>query len=234
MSQLNCNILSWKVRGLNEVARRDSVQELIRDTGSTIVCLQETKIESWSPSLLQEALGPDLATQSLFLPANGISGGVILAASERLFTLQFLHTTAHTISANVTLLADGVSWTITGVYGPQSDSDKIAFLTELSALKPIVSQAWMALGDYNLICSAQDKCNDRINIHMIQRFTRVLDDLQLHELTLHGQRFTWSNGQDSPTMTKIDHVFVSIEWVDLFPNYDLQAVASLGSDHSSL
>jgi exonuclease III len=39
MSQHNSKILSWNVWGLNEVARRDSVQELVRDTGSIIVCL---------------------------------------------------------------------------------------------------------------------------------------------------------------------------------------------------
>lgn len=44
MAQRNCRILKWNVRGLNDGARRDSVCELTRDTGSTIVCLQETKL----------------------------------------------------------------------------------------------------------------------------------------------------------------------------------------------
>jgi hypothetical protein len=56
---------------------------------------------------------------------------------------------------------------------------------------------------------------------MIQRFNRTLDDLQLIELSLNGKRFTWSNGHDTPTMSKIDHCFATLEWLDLFPRSNL-------------
>lgn len=69
---------------------------------------------------------------------------------------------------------------------------------------------------------------------MISRFKRTIDELQSAQLPLHGRRFTWSNEQDTPTMTRIDHFFGSLEWHELFPNADLQAIASLGSDHSPL
>ena len=71
-------------------------------------------------------------------------------------------------------------------------------------------------------------------MNMIQRFNRTLDDLQVMEIALNGKRFTWSNGQDSPTLSRIDHFFATTEWLDLFPNSDLQAIASMGSDHSPL
>jgi hypothetical protein len=35
-------------------------------------------------------------------------------------------------------------------------------------------------------------------------------------------------------MTKIDHFLASVEWLDIFPRTDLQALASLGSDHCPL
>jgi hypothetical protein len=101
-------------------------------------------------------------------------------------------------------------------------------------LKTTVKPAWLLLGDFNLICSAQDKNNNRISMNMIQRFNRTLDDLQVMEIALNDKRFTWSNGQDSPTLSRIDHFFATTEWLDLFPNLDLQAIASMGSDHSPL
>jgi len=39
MAQHNCQILNWNVRGLNNGSRQDSVNELVRSTGATIVCL---------------------------------------------------------------------------------------------------------------------------------------------------------------------------------------------------
>jgi exonuclease III len=44
MTQRHYQILSWNVRGLNEGVRRDTVRDLVCDTGSTIVCLKETKL----------------------------------------------------------------------------------------------------------------------------------------------------------------------------------------------
>jgi hypothetical protein len=34
----------------------------------------------------------------------------------------------NTVSATITMLAENKTWTLTGVYGPQSDKDKILFL----------------------------------------------------------------------------------------------------------
>jgi len=222
------------MRGLNAAAKRASVRNLITSSGALIVCLQETEISVWNDTLLRETLGPNLATQYVSLPAAGGSGGIIVAASDRFFSLQGLLSTPHTVSANISFRADGTCWTISGVYGPQSDQEKINFLSELSTIKGAANPAWLLLGDFNLICSALDKNNNRINTRMIQRFTRVLDDLQVLEISLNGKRFTWSNGQDAPTMSRIDHFFATLEWLDLFPNSDLQAVASMGSDHSPL
>ncbi|KAJ1254007.1 hypothetical protein BS78_K134600 [Paspalum vaginatum] len=203
----DCKILCWNIRGLNRAAKRASVHNLISSSGASIICLQETKTSNWTTSMLIEALGPSLATQHVSLPANGASGGP-------------LHLTANT--------------TISGVYGPQTDQDKISFLAELASLQPLVLMARVALGDFNLICSAQDQSNGRVNLLLIQRFTRVLDDLQLQKLTLNGRKFSYSNGQDSPTMSKIVHCFASVEWLAQFPNANLQASASLTSDHAPL
>ena len=45
MAQHNCQLLNWNVRGLNDGARKDAVSEIVKDTRSTIVCLQETKLQ---------------------------------------------------------------------------------------------------------------------------------------------------------------------------------------------
>ena len=88
---------------------------------------------------------------------------------------------------------------------------------------------WLLIGDFNLICGAEDKNNNHLNLTMINRFKRVIDDLQLAEIALHGRKFTWCNDQRSPTMTRIDHLFASTDWLELFPKANLQALASLSA-----
>ena len=93
---------------------------------------------------------------------------------------------------------------------------------------------WLVLGDFNMIYGVEDKNNQLVNFRMLNRFKNTIDNLQLAPLALHGRRFTWCNEQQDPTMTKIDHFLASAEWLEIFPRTDLQAMASLGSDHCPL
>jgi exonuclease III len=42
---MNCNILSWNVRGLNSPDKRLMVRNLLRQWRVDIICLQETKLD---------------------------------------------------------------------------------------------------------------------------------------------------------------------------------------------
>lgn len=234
MSVKDCNLLCWNVRGLNDAAKRSSVRNQIVTSGATIVCLQETKVAVWTHSWIVETVGTDLAQDVITLPFVGTAGGILLAASERFFRLYNQHQTANTVSATILMLADNTEWSITGVYGPQSDNDKIQFMQELTDLKQVMHPAWLLLGDFNLIYRVQDKNNGRVNLALLNRFKATIDNLLLAPINLRGKRFTWCNDQQVPTMTKIDHLFASPEWLDIFPRTDLQALASLGSDHCAL
>lgn len=185
-------------------------------------------------SILVETVGSDLASNVVYLPSVGASGGILIAASERFFTIGQPNLTTNTVSATITMLAENKSWTITGVYGPQADTDKILFMQEITDLSHHVLPPWLILGDFNLILRVQDKNNSRINLQMLSRFRATVDNLELVPLDLRGKKFTWCNDQQVPTMTKIDHFLATDDWLNLFPRSDLQALASLGSDHCPL
>jgi hypothetical protein len=70
MAQHNCQILNWNVRGLNEGARQDAVNELVRSTGATIVCLQETKMQLLDQNVVARTVGTKFVNSSAVLPAE--------------------------------------------------------------------------------------------------------------------------------------------------------------------
>jgi hypothetical protein len=189
---------------------------------------------TWSHTLIVETVGSDMAQNVIFLPSTGASGGILMAASERFFRLDNPHLTDNTVSGTLTMLSENKEWSITGVYGPQSDNEKIMFMQEITNLKQIMLPAWLLLGDFNLIYRAQDRNNGRINLPLLNRFKFTIDNLLLTPIELRGKQYTWCNDQQTPTMTKIDHLFATPEWLDIFPRTDLQALASLGSDHCPL
>lgn len=154
LSAKNCNLLCWNVRGLDDGAKRASVRNQIIAMGATIVCLQETKISNWNRTLLVEMLGLDMANNIAYLPIVGASGDIIIAASERLFAVSPPILTTNTVSTTVTMLAENKTWSMTGVYGPQSDADKILFLQEIVDVSNQTLSACLLLGDFNLILNA--------------------------------------------------------------------------------
>jgi hypothetical protein len=92
----------------------------------------------------------------------------------------------------------------------------------------------MVGGDFNLIYRDEDKNKAVSNRRMMGRFRRALDDLQLKELHLHGRLYTWSNECDDPILERIDRVFSTHDWEDLFPDHMLNGLSSNCSDHSPL
>jgi hypothetical protein len=69
---------------------------------------------------------------------------------------------------------------------------------------------------------------------MMNHFGSTIDNLELARIKLRGKKYTWCNDQQTPTMTRIDHLFALVDWLEIFPRTDLRALASLGSDHSAL
>ena len=84
------------------------------------------------------------------------------------------------------------------------------------------------------ILRASEKSNANLNRSMMAKFRSFIDSNELKEVYMHGRRFTWSNERDSPTMTKIDRVLVSVDWELDRPDCLLQALSTGVSDHAPL
>jgi exonuclease III len=234
MAQRNCRILNWNVRGLNDGARRDSVSELVRDTASTIVCLQETKLQVVDDGVVRRTLGQHFVSNYAVLPAAQTRGGILLAVAENYFALSDVHLTTNAITATISMRADDTKWQITVVYGPQGDDAKLQFLQELKNIPRPDHGRWLILGDFNLIYQAEDKNNTNLNRRLMGAFKATIDSLLLKEIRLNGRRFTWSNEQDAPTLTRIDRLLCTTEWELLFQACFLHSLPSLMSDHTPL
>jgi hypothetical protein len=92
----------------------------------------------------------------------------------------------------------------------------------------------LMIGDFNLIFREEDKNNNRLNRNLMLQFRRAINHLEVKEIQLKGRKFTWSNGQQAPTMTNIDRAFCSPQLEDCFQNPVLQALSSPISDHCPL
>jgi exonuclease III len=186
MAARNCNILFWNVRGLNDGAKRATVRNQIISSGAMVVCLQETKISNWTHS--GRHCGYWHGEQHCF---SAISRSLWRHPYRDIgmffFTLTQPYLSTNTVTAKLTMLAENKEWSISGVYGHQNDADKILFMQEILDLWQQVLPAWLLLGDFNLILSAQEKNNQSLNLQMINRFKATIDNLELARMSLEAK-----------------------------------------------
>ena len=100
---------------------------------------------------MAEVLGKRVSEDLIFKAANGTRGAILVASTDD-FDISF-HKNAsgsHFITDTITDLTNNAAWSISGVYGPPEDSDKILFLNKLKSIKNSVLPDWMILGDINL------------------------------------------------------------------------------------
>lgn len=184
MSQKHCKIVCWNVRGLNAPAKKEAVKLLMQQHKPTVVCLQETKLQDVSKNCIVQILGPNFQNNFFFLPADGTRGGIILAADDNYYRLSQCELKSFSLTTKIVMRETNDAWTITVVYGPQQDAEKIAFLQELQQLVPFTLPSWLILGDFNLIYKVEDKNNDKLDRRIMQQFKRTIDRLQIKKLNL--------------------------------------------------
>jgi hypothetical protein len=144
------------------------------------------------------------------------------------------HRSVHALTLKLSHYTSSPPWWLTIVYGPVNDNDKVTFLGELPALRNNRCGPWLLGGDFNMIYRATDKNNARLNRRLMGAFHRMLQELELSELHLHGRLYTWSNERAHPTLEWIDKVFASLRWCDQYPHHNLRAASSSCSDHAPL
>jgi exonuclease III len=151
------------------------------------------------------------------------------------YDAQLISSAHNSITAAFTSRAGGPAWTLTNVYGP-SDTDvaKEAFLHDLQELRHSVVGPWLIVGDFNVIISAADKNNDRLNRRLMAKFRAMLNITEMKDIKLVGRRFTWSNEQNPPTLVRLDRAICNVDWDASFPNAQLTAISSSISDHCPL
>nr|CAD1821691.1 unnamed protein product [Ananas comosus var. bracteatus] len=123
---------------------------------------------------------------------------------------------------------------IKNVYGPTGSISKVNFFQELRNIGRHPGSLWVALGDFNVLLSLNDKNGLPSNTSDILAFREVISDVGLINLPIMNKSYTWSNGRRSPTLERLDRALISQDWLLRFPRSTLKALLRPRSDHTPL
>ncbi len=226
-------ISSWNVRGLNDPRKRCLVKSAISNFNLAIWCLQETKVGTVSRSFLRSFAGP-LFDKCMIVKAQGASGGIITCWRSTLFSSSEVIVRRFSLTVRFHCATSRRAFYVTNVYGPPTWEGKEEFCTELANLRQVCKGPWVVCGDFNLTRAPSERSGGRCNGRLMSMFSDLLDCLELIDLPLGNQSFTWSNLQSAPSLAKRDRFLVSLDWDQAFPLSCVTASSRITSDHSPI
>lgn len=116
---------------------------------------------------------------------------------------------SHTLTVLLQRKVDKQLFLIKNVYGPTGSISKVNFFQELRNIGRHPGSLWVALGDFNVLLSLNDKNGLPSNTSDILAFREVISDLGLIDLPIMNKSYTWSNGRRSPTLERLDRALIS-------------------------
>jgi exonuclease III len=79
---MNLKIITWNVRGLNDPEKRLQIKNLIKSWRADVICLQETKLEVMSRSVVKSLWGCHYVDWA-YLGSVGAAGGILVMWDRR-------------------------------------------------------------------------------------------------------------------------------------------------------
>lgn len=118
----------------------------------------------------------------------------------------------YSITIRLTHVLSGTSFYVTNVYGPLTWEGKEEFCSELARLKDECKYCWVLCGDFNFTRNQSERRGKTWSVKASNMFNDLIRYLEMLDLPMKNQAFTWSNMQTRPTMAKLDRFLISTEW----------------------
>ncbi|XP_062089567.1 uncharacterized protein LOC133796101 [Humulus lupulus] len=186
--------------------------------GNKIVEFMEHKLPNWE-----------------FYSSPTIEGRLLIVWRRIFVRMTILEESHQFVHCMVKMAGQREIFYVTFVYGYNMMEGRRSLWQGLNRISLSV-RAWIVLGDFNAPFSSLDRSGGKpVSGLELEDPLRWLADTQVEALKSIGSYFTWTNNQEGSARiySKIDHVFMNEEWLDLFPHSLVVFRWEVVSDHCS-
>ena len=118
---MKLRILSWNVRGANDLEKRKVIKTFLKDQRADLVYLQETKIPEVFTGILR-SLGGGRFIDLRTLDCRGASRGVLVFWDNKILEVTEIKVGSFLVTCRFINCEDGAFWCFLGVYSPMLKS----------------------------------------------------------------------------------------------------------------
>ncbi|KAG6636557.1 hypothetical protein CIPAW_11G119300 [Carya illinoinensis] len=185
-------ILTWNVRGLNDINKRLRIRSLLRQWKVDIICLQETKLKQITRRTIQSIWGCQYVGWA-YLPSDGALGGILVMWDKRVVENIDKFVGEYFVGCLFKNSEDGFEWAFAGVYGPNLEGEWRLLWDELASLCSWWEMPWCIGGDFNVTRFPSARSGDGWQNHAMGEFSDFISELGLMDIPLLGGGYTWSS-----------------------------------------
>ncbi|VVA22881.1 PREDICTED: reverse mRNAase [Prunus dulcis] len=199
-----------------------------------VLCILDSRSSRDQADRLVQRLGFNC---SFCIPSVGQCGGIILMWNPAIFNISILNYHERYINCELQDITTNKSWTTTFIYTYPQKAKQSNLWREIVCLKPTNNHLWLMLGDFNSICSMNEKVGGSLETSQAMRnFNKFIDDCEVVSLAATGVPFTWCNGHHDNTIIyeRLDRALANPDWMRLLPHFELQNLPIVRSDHGPI
>ena len=224
---MNLKLISWNVKGLNEVDKRLQIRNLLLSWKADIVCLQETKLE-WITRGIVRSIWSCPYVDWLYLGSDGASGGILLIWNSRVVEKVEEAVGHFSVSCEFKNVGDQFEWAFAGVYGPNLNNRRRLMWEELTGLISWWDLPWCLGGDFNIIRFPSERLGAASFSKAMYRFSDFVSLHGLMDIHMEGGLYTWSN---TSSASWLDRFLFSPLLADHFTQFTQKRMPRVLSDH---
>jgi exonuclease III len=226
-------IITWNIRGLNDRSKQRILRDCIKEESPDILMLQEMKCAGMEAETIFQRIWK--GCNYIQTDSSGASGGLAILWNPNHTILSGPFSTIGTLSAHFEIIGSNQEGTITNVYGPQGQQEKIKFMERLARVKSLATTPnWILGGDFNMIMSLEEKTGGSKRLEQDSgKFRTLPEQLKLVDIENNNGTFTWSNRRsgNQHVACRLDRFLVTEELIERDLCMESLILPKAGSDH---
>lgn len=228
------NFLSSNIKGIRVAGKPSWVKGLIVKFGVDFLVIQETMISRDGSFDFHRVWGRNDLDFDM-VEASGRSGGLANLWNPKKFSKTSDLKDRNFLVTSGFLVEDGTFINVVNIYAPQKTVQKRDLWDRLRGVINEKPGLWILLGDFNAVRFPEERRNSNFNNLSASDFNRFIDDANLQEYQMRGNKFTFLAGKDKGfKMSKIDRILVCQDFFNRWPLACLRALPRGFSDHCPL
>ena len=231
LSQSNIVVLSANCQGLRTLEKRIDVLSYMKETGASIVCLQDTHLTEREINSVKQ-IWPDCYLHG---QRNNSQGVAILFNNNFEYTVNDVQKDDHGNWLKLKLTVGGFNINLITIYAPNQDNPSF-FETIREIAEHCDTEYTVICGDFNLVLDPQKDCNNYTNVNNPRSRQKVLDlisELDLIDIYRHfhpnHKRYTWRK-KNPIKQARLDYFLTNRYMMDIIEKCSIQP--GYHSDHS--